>query len=106
MFYSALNGNSNVDTMSSGGHGRDTIVLDTSIFHALGTTFDASEFRGILTGTSFAAVDDTDHIIYVRQTGRLSCNVDGSGDTARTLFSIIDPGRSLTIALGDFDLIA
>lgn len=96
VFNSALSSTSNVDTISQLSS-IDKIVLEKDIFTALGATFTPSEFRAINSGTSFASVDVTDHIIYVRSTGQLFYDRDGSGtDHARVLFAEVPDGTNVT----------
>jgi Ca2+-binding RTX toxin-like protein len=102
VFDSALRPDSNVDTII-GWDATDTVVLDNDIFAALGAAFTLAEFRAINMGTSFASVDDSDNIIYVKETGRLYYDADGSGSAAHTLFAVVDAGTMLTFA--DFMLI-
>jgi Ca2+-binding RTX toxin-like protein len=78
VFNTALNAVSNVDTISTVSS-LDKIILDNDIFTALGTAFTIGEFHSIDAGTSFAGVDTTDNIIYVKSTGQLFYDRDGSG---------------------------
>ena len=102
MFDSALGPDSNVDTII-GWDATDTLVLDNDIFTALGAAFTPGEFRAINVGTSFAVVDASDNIIYVKSTGRLYYDSDGSGSVAHVLFAVVDAGTVLTFA--DFTLV-
>jgi Ca2+-binding RTX toxin-like protein len=102
VFDSAIKPISNVDTIM-GWDAADTIVLDNDIFTAIGATFTPGEFHAINVGTSFAAVDASDNIIYVKETGRLYYDADGSGSHDRILFAVVDAGTTLTFA--DFTLI-
>jgi Ca2+-binding RTX toxin-like protein len=102
VFDSAIKPTSNVDSIG-GWDANDVIVLDNDIFGAIGATFTAGEFRAINAGTSFASVDAGDKIIYVKETGRLYYDADGSGSHDRILFAILDAGTTLNFA--DFTLI-
>jgi serralysin len=100
IFDTTLNASTNKDTITSLSS-IDRIVLDNDIFTALGTSFTTDEFRAINTGTSFASVDATDNIIYLKSTGQLFYDRDGSGTTyARILFA--DLADNTTLAFGQF----
>jgi Ca2+-binding RTX toxin-like protein len=100
IFDTTLNASTNKDTITSLSS-IDRIVLDNDIFTALGTSFTTDEFRAINTGTSFATVDATDNIIYLKSTGQLFYDRDGSGTTyARILFA--DLADNTTLAFGQF----
>jgi Ca2+-binding RTX toxin-like protein len=100
VFNTALNGTNNVDTISYWEHGLDNIVLDNDIFTALGAAFDPGEFRAINTGTSFASVDAGDNIIYVKATGNLYYDANGSAAGGRIQFAELRDGSEVTF--GDF----
>ena len=78
IFDTRLNATTNVDTITDL-TSLDRIVLDNDIFTALGATLTSDEFRVIATGTSFSAVDSTDHIIYLKATGQLFYDRDSNG---------------------------
>ena len=96
VFNTALNGTSNVDTILFWEHGLDNIVLDNDIFRGLGASLTLGEFRAINTGTSFASVDTGDRIIYVKATGNLYYDVNGSVAGGRTLFAELRDGSEVT----------
>lgn len=102
VFNTALSGSTNVDRITDFS-GADRIELETDIFRAIGSTLTASEFRVIASGTSFASVDASDHLIYLKSTGRLYYDADGSGAGARVLFAQLAAGT--TLALDDFLMI-
>jgi FG-GAP repeat/RTX calcium-binding nonapeptide repeat (4 copies) len=102
-FDTALNATTNVDTISTLSS-IDKIVLDNDIFTALGTSFTLDKYRFIETGTSFASVDASDNIIYLKSTGQLFYDRDGSGTTySRILFAELPDNTAVTF--GQFLLI-
>ena len=102
LFDTALSGTTNVDTIT-GFSSIDLIHLKNTVFTALGSSFTTSEFRMIATGTSLAAVDSTDNIIYVKSTGNLFYDADGNGAAKAVLFADLADGTSLD--LGDLLLV-
>jgi Ca2+-binding RTX toxin-like protein len=96
VFNTALNGLTNVDTIAYWERRVDKIVLDNDVFTALGTSFELNEFRAINAGVSFASVDATDHIIYVKATGKLYYDSNGSVAGGRTLFAELRDGSEVT----------
>ena len=94
LFDSALNAGSNVDRILDFA-ADDTIVLDMSVFTALGGvgTLDASAFH---LGT--AAQDADDRIIYDSATGRLFFDADGAGGAAAVQFATLSAGLNLTVS--------
>jgi Ca2+-binding RTX toxin-like protein len=98
VFDTQLNATTNKDTIS-GLSSIDRIVLDNDVFTGLGASFTASEFRSIDTGTSFASVDASDNIVYVKSTGQIFYDRDGSGTTyARVLFAELPDNTSLVLS--------
>jgi Ca2+-binding RTX toxin-like protein len=94
-FDTALDAATNVDTISTVSS-IDKIIVDNDIFTDLGTAFTVGEYRSINTGTSFASVDATDNIIYLKSTGQLFYDRDGSGTSyARILFADLADNTSL-----------
>ena len=92
VFDTALNKNSNVDTITDFTTSDDTIDLSHSIFTALATgALSASAFH---VGT--AATTTSQHIIYDSGTGNLSYDSDGSGSHAQILFAHLAAGLALT----------
>jgi serralysin len=91
VFNTALNAANNVDriwffnaNLTTG----DVIRLDPTIFGALGTTVDASEFRaysGVLTNQ-----DANDHLLFDRVTGNLLYDADGNGAGAAIRFANVN----------------
>lgn len=103
VFNTALNGSTNVDKII-GLSSLDHIQLENAVFTALGKTFISNEFRSIGSGTSFAAVDASDRIIYLKSTGDLYYDADGSG-TAHSRIKFIDMVANTTLHFANFELI-
>ena len=91
-FDTALNAETNVDTIEDFSAINDAIFLDRTIFNAIASdgTLDPSAFRA---GTS--AQDADDRIVYDSATGRIWYDSDGSGGAAAILFAMVDPGTPL-----------
>jgi serralysin len=71
----------------------DTIMLNKSIFKAVGASVSAAEFyRGS------GAHDSSDRIIYNKSTGALTYDVDGTGSKAGLVIATLDKGLNLTHA--------
>jgi Ca2+-binding RTX toxin-like protein len=100
-FDTALNGTTNVDTVSDFNAVEDTIVLDRTVFTGVSAngTLAASAFQS---GT--AAADAGDRIIYNQTTGKIFYDADGSGGIAAVLFAQVNAGTVLTNA--DFSAVA
>jgi Ca2+-binding RTX toxin-like protein len=80
--------------------GVDHIGLDHSIFSAIGTTLDATEFRASAGGN---AADANDYILYDTATGNLYYDADGSGGGAKVLIATVSlPGLTGTVDPTDF----
>jgi serralysin len=109
-----LNGGAGRDRLA-GGAGRDVFVFDAlgpenydsiNDFNPLEDMFrlDSSAFVGLSAGPLFAAVfavakhaiDDSDHIVYDKETGDLLFDVDGAGGLAAVKFAAVGLGTSLT----------
>ncbi|MFI0846808.1 hypothetical protein [Mesorhizobium sp. IMUNJ 23232] len=97
IFNTALNGSTNVDTITDYSISADTIQLDDAVFTALTTTgtLPAAAFRANTTGL---AGDASDRIIYETDTGELYYDADGSGAGGGILFAKIGIGLALTNA--------
>ena len=92
VFKSALNGATNVDTITDFTVGTDTIELARSVFSALSTgALDSDAFQ-----VGSAAVDASDRIIYDSATGDLFYDADGSGAGAAVRFATLSTGLTLT----------
>ena len=102
VFNTALSGRTNVDRITDF-DAVDKIHLETDIFRAIGASLSAAEFKLIASGTSFATVDASDHLIYQKSTGKLYYDPDGSGSAARVLFAQVDANTQLS--LDDFVMI-
>lgn len=94
-FDTALNGSTNVDTIQDFSVVSDTIVLENSIFTAIGAvgTLASGAFRRNSTGL---AGDPGDRIIYETDTGNLFYDANGTGSGGRVLFAHLDSGLQLT----------
>jgi Ca2+-binding RTX toxin-like protein len=94
VFSAALNGITNVDTITDFSVVDDTIRLENAFMTALSTgQLDASAFH---IGTS--AADASDRIVYNSTTGALFYDADGSGAGFATRFATLDSGLQLTSA--------
>ena len=94
LFNTALNSATNVDTITWFSSS-DSIQLEADIFTALEGSLTFDEFRIVKAGTGFAAVDGTDHILYVKSTGQLFYDADANGSTNRVLFAKLPDGTAL-----------
>jgi Ca2+-binding RTX toxin-like protein len=94
-------GASNVDNIDDMQLNIDKIVLDRSIFAAIGAT-------GVMAQSKFKigvnATDANDRILYNSGTGQLYYDRDGNGGAAKVLFATLDTGLALDGA--DFLIIA
>lgn len=92
-FDTALNGSTNRDTINDYVAADDTIMLDRSVFSAIGANgaITAAAFR---VGTS--AADASDRIIYNNATGAISYDADGSGAGTQVQFARVGAGTALT----------
>ena len=101
LFDTALDPLGNVDAIRDFSAAADTILLDRSVFSAIGA-------NGVLKNGVFAegkqAGDADDRIVYNSATGELFYDADGSGAGAALLFARVDPGTALTNA--DFIAVA
>ena len=100
-FESAIDGGTNVDTISDFSVADDTIFLSRSVFTAIGVNGGLSA-GAFVTGT--AAADAGDRIIYDSASGRIFYDADGTGVVAAVLFARVTAGTSLTHA--DFSVYA
>ncbi|HEV2747302.1 MAG TPA: calcium-binding protein [Allosphingosinicella sp.] len=86
-----LNAATNVDRITDFVASDDIIMLDRSLFTAIGPgTLDGDEFRA-----AAAAGDASDRIIYDRASGRIFYDPDGTGGATQTLFARVDAGTPL-----------
>ena len=92
-FDTALSATKNVDRIDAYSAAEDTIMLDRTVFSAIGAngTLSSSAFH---TGT--AAHDADDRIIYDSASGKIFYDADGSGAGAAVLFAQVGPGTALT----------
>jgi Ca2+-binding RTX toxin-like protein len=94
VFSAALNGATNVDTITDFNVVDDTIRLENAFMAELATgQLSAGAFH-----IGFGAADASDRIIYSSTTGVLSYDRDGSGSAAAIKFAELDSGLALTAA--------
>ncbi|MTE01096.1 calcium-binding protein [Paracoccus sp. YIM 132242] len=99
VFRSALNANTNVDTVLDFNTAQDSIQLENLFMPALGAgALDPDAFR-----IGAVATDAEDRVIYNANTGTLSYDADGAGGAAATRFAVLDAGLALSSA--HFDII-
>ena len=107
VFSTALNGTTNVDTITDFTHtsatAHDSIKLENAVFTALTTTgaLSATEYVANATGVATTAAQN---IIYNTVTGALSYDADGNGAGAAIQFATLT-GHPLTIVASDFIVI-
>jgi Ca2+-binding RTX toxin-like protein len=91
VFSTAIAGGNNVDTITDFTVNVDKIVLDHTIFTAIGAT-------GGLAAAAFTSGAETasSRIIYDANTGHLSYDADGSGATAAIQFATVSAHLNLT----------
>jgi Ca2+-binding RTX toxin-like protein len=99
VFNTALNGTTNVDTITDFVVANDTFRLENAIFTHLQTgTLAAAAFW---IGT--AAHDNTDRIIYNKTAGTISYDDDGNGAHAAVLFAHV--AANLALTRSDFSVV-
>jgi Ca2+-binding RTX toxin-like protein len=96
-FSSALNGSSNVDTVTDFSLTDDVLQLENSVFTKLTSTgvLSSSNFRANTTGT---ASDSNDYILYETDTGKLFYDADGSGAGVKVWVAQLSGNPALTAA--------
>lgn len=102
IFASALNGTTNVDTVSDFNVPADTIWLENAIFTKLVGTGTMSGVQ-FYASTAGVAHDKDDRIIYETDTGKLFYDADGNGAGVAVQFATLSKGLALTAA--DFFMI-
>jgi Ca2+-binding RTX toxin-like protein len=103
-FNTPLNRSTNVDKITDFSVPYDTIWLDNKYMTKLGSGTEARPGRLKPAFLAFDTADDTnDYLIYVRKSGVLLYDVDGSGSKAAVPIAILKPGLKLTYA--DFQII-
>ena len=95
MFVLAPEGGANTVTIVDFTSRSDKLALSATVFAAVGTQVNNSEF---VTGT--AAQDTNDFLIYDPATGNLMYDSDGSGTMAAEMIAHLQPG--LTLSFYDF----
>ncbi len=96
VFSTAL-GVANLDQITDFVVGVDDILLQSSVFSAIGAGLTADEFR------IGAAVDANDFILYNAATGALTYDSNGNAAAGATQFATLQTGLALTV--GDFGII-
>lgn len=93
VFSSALNEQSNVDTVRKFSVSNDTMALDDNVFIGIGApgALDAGAFH-----IGSAATDAAQRIVYDDASGKLFFDSDGSGSAEQVQFAKLAPGLSLT----------
>ena len=107
IFDTALNGSTNVDTISDFVAANDQMSLDQTIFTALGSsgTLGAANF---ISGLNAVAADDNDYIIYDTNTGALYYDAGGNVGAVRIQFATLTNADGVThptITSADFNLV-
>ena len=97
LFDTALNGTSNVDTITDFSVVDDTIYLKNTIFTALKTTGTLLA-NAFFSNTTGLAAHTTDRIIYDKDDGFLFYDADGTGAAAAVKFANLSKGLALTNA--------
>ncbi|MCP4380511.1 MAG: calcium-binding protein [Hyphomicrobiales bacterium] len=87
-----------VDTITDFKVGTDVIKLDGTIFAAIGSKLNNSEFH-----VGGNAQDGNDHVVYKKGAGKLFYDADGNGAGGKILFAKFDGKPNLTH--DDFDII-
>ncbi|MBD5804304.1 Bifunctional hemolysin/adenylate cyclase precursor [Azoarcus sp. Aa7] len=95
-FDDALNGVSNVDTLSDFMSGADKIQLATSVFGSLSGANLGQSFITIDGVTTTGAADANDFLIYDSNSGALYYDQDGSGAGAMVQFATLSDASSLS----------
>ncbi len=93
-FDTALNGSTNVDSITDFAHLEDVIQLENSIFTKLTATGSLSN-ANFIAGNG-VAVDANDHILYNTTTGKLYYDADGNGAGAAVQFATLIGQPTLT----------
>ena len=100
-FNTALNSNTNVDTITDFVHGTDKIQLSRSIMSNLNSGTKLNPLDFVL---STAVLDASDRIIYDQSNGAIYYDADGSGAVAAIQIAIIGVETHSTITSTDFIL--
>ncbi len=97
----ALNANTNVDTIFDFQAGSDSIQLDSAVFRKLSANgaLSAANFRASADGT---AADANDYILYDTDSGALYYDADGSGKGAAIQFATVVIVGTTPLSAADF----
>lgn len=103
VFDTALNSNTNLDTIEDLKHGQDRLYLDKSIFAGTGSANNLLAPAQFVKGFDYSAPNQ--RILYVPNSGMIFYDRDGSGNTfAKVRFALVD--KQLPIDNTDFFIIA
>jgi Ca2+-binding RTX toxin-like protein len=94
VFDTALNGATNVDTITDFTPGSDKLVLSEVIFTSL--TAGNLNPANLVSGASPVAQDADDFILYSTSTGQLSYDADASGAGTAIVFAVLSNRALLT----------
>ncbi|MEO7221306.1 MAG: VCBS domain-containing protein [Devosia sp.] len=94
-----------VDHVADFKRGHDKILLDSTIFAALGPTLEAEEFVSRTSTKPLKAKEADDHLLYNRKTGGLYYDADGRGGDAAILFAKLDGAKPPALDITDFDIV-
>ena len=100
LFDSAI-GSDNVDRIADFHAGKETIVLDRTVFSAIATT---GQLKASFFEAGKKAAYDSDHLIYDGKTGKLFYDADGKGGEAQVLFATLH--KHLDLHASDFAIVA
>ncbi len=92
---------SDVDTITDFKHGQDKLALDNTIFAAIGSKLDKTEFYAAAGATK--GHDASDRIIYDTKSGKLYYDDDGKGGHAAVQFATLS-GHPV-LSFGDFSIV-
>ena len=98
MFNSTLSASSNVDRIADFNVTDDTILLENTIFNALGSTTGTLTSAMFWKSTSGLAHDSSDRIIYETDTGKLFYDSNGSASGGSVHFATLSANLALTNA--------
>ncbi len=103
VFGAALNASTNKDTILDFQHLTDRIQLDDDVF----TKFGQGGTRSLPAGNFRAGApqDANDYVLYVKSSGLLSYDADGSGSGAAIAFALLGTTTHPTLTAADFQLI-
>jgi Ca2+-binding RTX toxin-like protein len=103
--FDARLGSTNIDRIVDFTRGTDKIALDDTIFKALGTSFEKSEFVAVASGHN--ATNGSQHVIYDKAHGSLWYDADGRGGQVAVQFAQLGTASSHpeTLNWHDFSIV-